>query len=80
MWLYEHTMALISELEYRKQTKYSMINNAQIILDGAKLIPLVPLTPFANCMPYKSIYYSIGVYRLCVVYKWEHNDRLPKMD
>lgn len=78
MWLYDHMMALISELEYRKGTKHSMNNNAQIILDGVKFIPPGPLTPFANCTPYKSISDSIEAYRLCMVYKWEHDGKLPK--
>jgi hypothetical protein len=77
-WLVSHLIALIQQMHLRKSTIHSMINNVQIIQDGAKYIPEGPLTAFENCTPYKSISDPIEAYRLCMVYKWEHDGKVPK--
>lgn len=76
-WLLEHMNALISQLLYRKGTNHSMISNVHIIQNGAKFIPLGASTPFANCTPYKSIEDTIRAYKLTMVYKWEHDAKIP---
>lgn len=78
LWLLVHLATLIAELEYRKGTIHSMRNNLKRLQDGIKYMPPGPLTPFANCTPYKSISDPIEAYRLCMVYKWEHDGKLPK--
>jgi hypothetical protein len=78
MWLYEHMVAMINELQYRKDTKHSMIANLDIIQNGARFLPPGPLTPFANCTPYKQISDTIEAYRMTMAYKWEHDGKEPK--
>jgi hypothetical protein len=77
IWLVEHMSALISEISYRKGTIHSMTNNLNIIQNGSKFIPPGPITPFANCTPYKTVEDTIEAYKLCMVYKWEHDGKLP---
>lgn len=76
-WLLNHLIALIDELEYRTGTSHSMKNNLQVLTDGAKFLPLVNGTPFANCTPYRQIE-TITAYQLTLIYKWEHDGKLPK--
>jgi hypothetical protein len=45
---------------------------------GIKFIPPGPLTPFANCTPYKQISDTIKAYRTTMIYKWEHDGKVPK--
>lgn len=77
-WLLIHTASLIAEMEFRKGTKHSMAGNLHRLQDGLKYLPLGPLTPFANCTPYKTVSDPIEAYRLCMVYKWEHDGKAPK--
>ena len=77
-WLLVHAISLMEEMFERKGTIHSMKNNLQRLQDGAKFITPGPLTPFVNCTPYKSISDSIEAYRLCMVYKWEHDGKEPK--
>lgn len=77
-WLLVHTATLIAEMEYRKGTVHSMRDNLKRLQDGFDYIPPGPLTPFSNCTPYKTVSDSIEAYRLCMVYKWEHDGKVPK--
>jgi hypothetical protein len=77
-WLYDHMAAMISELQYRKGTIHSMSSNLQIIQNGIKFVPPGPLTPFANCTPYKQISDPIEAYQITMAYKWEHDGKEPK--
>jgi hypothetical protein len=77
-WLYKHTVALIDELKFRRGTIHSMSNNLKTLLDGANFLPPGPLTPFANCTPYKQIPDSIEAYQMTMAYKWEHDGKEPK--
>lgn len=76
-WLLLHLASMTAELEYRKGTRHSMIDNLKRLQDGMNYIPLGPLTPFANCTPYKTVSDPIEAYRLCMVYKWEHDGKIP---
>ena len=78
VWLLGHLEALIEEMEFRKGTIHSMSNNVLRLRDGAIFIPEGELTAFENCTPYKSISDPIEAYRLCMVYKWEHDSKAPK--
>lgn len=77
-WLMYHLNYLLVEISYRKGTIHSMSNNLKIIDNGARFIPPGPLTPFANCTPYKTVGDVIEAYRLCMTYKWEHDGKEPK--
>lgn len=79
-WLYTHMMALIDELRSRKGTVHSMVTNLQILQNGANFVPPGPLTPFANCTPYKQIDDPIHAYRMTMAYKWEHDGKIPVWD
>lgn len=76
-WLFMHTIGLMEQMQMRRGTIHSMIKNVPLLQDGVKYITPGPRTPFANCTPYKSISDSIEAYRLCMVYKWEHDGRAP---
>jgi hypothetical protein len=78
LWLFDHLCMLVAELEYRKGTRHSMFNNLLVLQRGIKFIPPGPLTPFANCTPYKQISDTIEAYRTTMIYKWEHDGREPK--
>lgn len=77
-WLLLHLAIMISELAYRKGTNHSMSSNLGRLQEGIRYLPLGPLTPFANCTPYKTVSDPIEAYRLCMVYKWEHDGKAPK--
>jgi hypothetical protein len=79
-WLYDHMVALIDELKFRKSTVHSMTANLQILKNGANFVPPGPLTPFANCTPYKQIDDPIRAYQMTMVYKWEHDGKIPLWD
>ena len=76
MWLYNHMSEMIKELSYRKGTVHSMLQNNDKFVTGALFIPEKNLTDFANCTPYKKVKNTIEAYKLCMVYKWEHDARL----
>lgn len=76
-WLLLHAIALMEQMHERKGTIHSMINNIPRLQDGIQYITPGPLTPFTNCTPYKTVSDSIEAYRLCMVYKWEHDGRAP---
>lgn len=78
IWLLVHLASLTAEMEYRKGTRHSMTNNLKRLQNGAEFIPPGPLTPFHNCTPYKTIENPIEAYKLCMVYKWEHDGKVPK--
>lgn len=77
-WLYNHIVALIDEMKYRKGTTHSMTANLLILSKGVNFIPDGELTQFANCTPYKNIEDTIEAYKMTMVYKWEHDGKLPK--
>lgn len=79
-WLYDHMVALIDELKFRKGTVHSMTSNLQILKIGANFVAPGPLTPFANCTPYKQIEDPIHAYRMTMAYKWEHDGKVPAWD
>lgn len=77
MWLHEHLVALIQELEYRRGTIHSMSANLKVLEKGALFLPKKDITPFANCTPYKNIADVIEAYRSTMIYKWEHDGKNP---
>lgn len=77
-WLMLHLEALIDELKHRKGTVHSMTSNLKTLWDGLQFIPPGPMTPPANCTPYKQISDSIKAYRITMAYKWEHDGKAPK--
>lgn len=77
-WLLKHTIALIDEIKYRKNTEHSMAQNIDILIKGSSLIPEGNITDFANCTPYKQINNSIDAYKMTMIYKWEHDYKQPK--
>jgi len=79
-WLYNHMVALIEELAFRKNTIHSMVSNLDILKYGVKFIPPGKLTPFANCTPYKQIDDPIQAYKITMAYKWEHDGKIPSWD
>ncbi len=77
MWLLNHMEAMIKELEYRKGTCHSMTHNLPIFNRSVKFIPDGPVTPFANCTPYKKIIDTVEAYKMTMAYKWEHDAKIP---
>lgn len=76
-WLLNHTIALIEEIKNRKGTSHCMINNISILTNSASFLPKGDITPFANCTPYKQIDDPLLAYRMAMVYKWEHDAKIP---
>lgn len=76
-WLLNHMEAMIKELEYRKGTRHSMIDNLHVFNNSVKFIPNGPVTPFANCTPYKNIQDTVQAYKMTMAYKWEHDAKIP---
>lgn len=77
LWLLDHTIALIEEIQFRKNTNHSMLSNVPVLIRGANFLPEGELTQFANCTPYKQIDDPILAYRMAMVYKWEHDAKIP---
>lgn len=77
LWLLEHTIALINELYFRKNTVHSMSTNIATLTKGASFIPDKSLTKFANCTPYKQIDDVVKAYQMTMAYKWEHDAKTP---
>jgi hypothetical protein len=76
-WLLTHTKALIDEMIVRKGTTHSMSSNIDTLTSSSLLIPEGEITDFANCTPYKDIKDTIQAYKSAMVYKWEHDYKIP---
>lgn len=77
MWLLDHTVALIDEIKARRGTDHCMVSNIDRFNRGANLLPAGALTDFANCTPYKQIEDAVLAYRMAMIYKWEHDAKVP---
>lgn len=76
-WLLAYFSDLVEEKQRRtgKIHKSWWIHNA--LCGGTKLMPVGPLTPFANCTPHKDTG-TFDAYKLTLIDKWANDKRPPK--
>ena len=77
-WLFNHTVALIEELKFRRGTIHCMVDNLGVLKQGALFISEGELTHFANCTPYKNMSDVVRAYRITMAYKWQHDAKEPR--
>lgn len=70
-WLLAHLEGLMNEYERRFNKLCSSRENIKHLKKSMKLWPQGPITPFANCTPFKEIEDIIQAYRITIVAKVE---------
>jgi hypothetical protein len=75
-WLLDHMSALCDEFHERRHHTHVCESNLAILQAGIEYIPEGPLQEFQNSSQFKEIRDVIEAYRLTMMFKWDHLDKL----
>jgi hypothetical protein len=76
-WLLLYMSDCVEEWQVRFNKNHNSYRIFNDLCGGPKLMPQGPLTPFANCTPYKDMG-TFDAYKLTLIDKWAKDKRPPR--
>jgi len=76
-WLLNHMAGLCDEFRQRRHHTHACESNIEVLQAGIEYIPDGPLQDFQNSSQFKEMRDIIEGYRLTMIMKWDHLDKIP---